>query len=333
MKRGEPSRRHILPTLTLLFAAGIAAAPSTAQNVLETRTGAVRVWDPSGQTAVVPLAQGWVARTGVAAEGGHVVAGEDLARADLFFVVKDGAGTTELPVPPRADAVERARPVLLTRHGRLDGAVWLEGDAASGLAVVAAAWNGTSWEAVETIAPANGRPQLAPAATALADGTWLVVWAGYDGGDDDIFWSRRRDGVWSSPRRLHGDNRVPDILPALTTDAADTDQALAAWSFYDGNDYRVRAARFAGGRWTVEPSFDGLGADRMLWQESGGRSFVTYRSVVPAGWTAIELAPDGRVLHQVTVETTDDRPPIVEARSGFDAPRLTWPYAAPRPRR
>lgn len=335
MKRGEPSRRPqpALPTITLLFAAGIVATtPGMAQNVLETRAGAVRIWGSSARSVVLAVGEGRIARAGVAAEGGHVVAGEDLAGGDLFFVSQDGTGVEELPVPPKAGAVQRARPVLLTRYDRLDGAVWLEGDAERGFAVVAAAWNGTSWEEVETVAPPTGRPQLAPAAAVLADGTWLAVWAGYDGEDDEIFWSRRRHGVWSPARRVHGDNRVPDLLPSLIA-TADGDELLAAWSFYDGNDYRVRTARFCEDGWRVEATLDGLGAGRTRWQKSGGRAFVVYRSVTPEAWTAVELAPDGSALHSARVETADERPPLVQAGSGHGPPRLLWPYGSSGPRR
>ena len=334
MKRGEPSRRPrpAFLTVTLLFASGIVAnSPGTAQNVLETRPGAVRIWDSSAQSVDLVVGEGRVARAGVAAEGGYVVAGEDPASGDLFFVFQAGSGAgEELPVPPKTGARQRARPVLLTRHDRLDGAVWLEGSSSGGLAVVAAAWNGTSWERLETVAAANGRPQLAPAAAVLADGTWLAVWAGYDGEDDEIFWSRRRDGVWSPPRRVHRDNRVPDLLPSLI---ADGDGVLAAWSFYDGNDYRVRTAGFRDGGWHVEAPLDGRGAGNVGWQKSGGRSFVVYRSIVPEAWTAVELAPDGGAVHRVRVETADERPPLVQAESGLGPPRLTWPYGRMRPRR
>ncbi len=334
MKRGEPSRRSrpAFPLLlTLLSASGIVSIPaSTAQEVLEARPGAVRIWDSSARAIDVPLARGRIARDAVSAEGGHLVAGEDPRSLDLFFVLRTGGEVSELPVPPPAGIAERARPVLLTRHERLDGAVWLEDTRSSGLAVLAAEWNGTSWEAVETVAPANGRPQLAPAAAVLADGTWLVVWAGYDGDDDEIFWSRRRDGVWSPPRRLHRDNRVPDLLPAVT---ADGDEAFAAWSFYDGNDYRVRTARFRGDGWRVNEPLAGLGAEDARWQKSGGRAFVTYRTVLPEAWTAVELAEDGEVLVGVSVETADPRPPIVTAEAGSGPPRLRWPYAPARPAR
>ena len=132
-------------------------------------------------------------------------------------------------------------PQALVEAGELVGLVWLEGSDASALGVRAAAWNGTGFAAAEWVAAPIDGSQLALSAAVLGDGSWLLVWSAFDGGDDEIRWSRRDGEAWSAPARLHAENRVPDITPVV---AATADGAIAAWSRYDAGSYRGRVMRF-----------------------------------------------------------------------------------------
>lgn len=296
--------------------------------LVQQRTNAARLWSSADAAVDVPLGAYRSARVAIGAEGGFVVAGTDGTTGDLFFLHHADGSTMEMPLPTEHADGLRAWPVLLEAGGRLEGALWLEGSGEQDFAIRAAAWNGTSWERVETVTPARGLPQLAVSAAVLDDGSWLAVWAGYDGDDDEIYWSRRKDGDWTSPRQLHRGNRVPDILPSVTAHGAG---ALAAWSVFDGNDYRVRTATFDGTKWRSSPPLDGLGAIDAGWQRVDGRLFVTYHSVEPEAWTVIELDREGFVVLQKSVagEVTDR--PLVSARDG-SAPRLVFPTREGRSR-
>ncbi len=239
----------------------------------------------------------------VAAEGGFVVAGLDAdGRVAVRLAERPRTGQSanafqKLPrIPARNQALELS-PVLLDRDGRIDGIAWLEGGTHQRLTVRAAVWNGSSWERSERVsAPIDG-PQLALSGAVLEDGSWLLVWAGFDGEDDEIFWSLRSAdavagdiGAWSSPRRLHRDNRVPDVIPSVV---ANREGALAAWSWFDGNDYRVRSAVYSAGRWRIGEVLPGRGGVDAAWETLGSKIFLTYRSVVPDFWSAFEVRSFG----------------------------------------
>jgi hypothetical protein len=305
------------------------ASAADAQLVLERQSDGVLLWSSATSSVQVPLTTAMRPRMAVEAEGGQIVAGTDDTTGELFFLHRADGSTRELPVPSSRTGALRTWPVLVTTNDRLDGALWLEGTSQQDFAIRAASWNGTSWERTELVAPSRGLPQLAVSATVLSDGSWLAVWAGYDGEDDEIYWSRRFDSDWSRPQRLHPGNRVPDILPSVI---ARGDRASVAWSFFDGNDYRVRTATWDGSAWQVEGTHEGLGAVDAGWQRVGERVFATYHSVEPEAWALIEVDDSGVVVHRSTVSgDVNDRPLVVAPRGA--RPRLVFPTRAGRDRR
>ncbi|MCP4202956.1 MAG: hypothetical protein GY769_13620 [bacterium] len=292
-----------------------------AQVALELEAGSARIWSRSAAPERVSMPTDRLARVAVAAEGGYVIAGDNLGTGDLFFVHRAGGLTTELPTPPSQTGVLRSAPVLLTTGDRLEGTAWLEGSSQQDFSVLASVWNGTSWENVEVVSIQDSGPQLALSAAVLDDGSWLVLWAGYDGTDDDIFWSRRVNRTWSQPRRLHPDNQVPDILPTV---AAHGNSAHAAWSFFDGNDYRTRTARWSGTGWTSGPTLAGRGSGRAAFENVAGRSFLTYQTVVPETWNLVEFDLEGTTPRTAVVGRYPERP-LVTLEDGSE-PSLSWPW-------
>ena len=183
----------------------------------------------------------------VAIRGGWL-AGTDRqvgSRRELYFRMLDPGGLKQIPSPSGQIARLRVAPVLLTVDKELVGVVWLEGDNRQAMAVRFSRWLGITWSTPETIS-FTGRAQLALDATVLADGSWLVVWAGDDGEDDEIVLATVfADGSFSGPTALT-DNLEPDILPTLT--AHDTG-AMLAWNQFDGEEYRVVVQQLFEGRW------------------------------------------------------------------------------------
>ena len=240
---------------------------------------------------------------------GYVVAGTRANQLQLLRGTDTGAAV--LKAPGGARERFRANPVPLVQNGQLAGLIWLEGDAPGAYRIVAAQWGTAGWSTPWVVTPPGPGSQLALTACVLADGSWLAAWAGFDGQDDEIWWTRIRDGIASKPARAHPDNAVPDVTPTLVA----TDRgALLAWSFYDGNDYRLALARFAddgftaieveSGAGTVEPSFvSGLGSSALL-----------YRSVMPDAWTLLKLDPRGEPLARVAVADRGTLRPAVRAQ-------------------
>lgn len=67
---------------------------------------------------------------------------------------------------------------------------------------------------IETGMTSNVGPHL----TFLKNGTPLVVWAGNNGDDDDIYSSSWNGKRWTPPQRLHANNGIPDYLPKIIVD-------------------------------------------------------------------------------------------------------------------
>ena len=175
------------------------------------------------------------------------------------------------------------------------------------------------------VSPQGPRAQLALRGTMLSDGSWLLVWAAVDGVDDDIWWSRRTTSGWTEPARVHPDNQVPDIQPAVI---AVPGGALVAWSGFDGRDYRIRLARFDGAAWEEKQAESGRGAIEPTWRRHSDGQILMFSSVAPRTWSVVDLDDRAAVVRRASVPATRSDAPLLEwAPEG--QPRLRWPETAP----
>ena len=143
------------------------------------------------------------------------------------------------------------------------------------------------------------------------------MWTRFDGEDDEVTWSRLGDDGLSAPRRLHDDNGVPDITPALVRVG---DEVLVAWSRYDGNDYRLHAARWTGDRWQETATLPGRGAVFPSWQATEpGELFLVYRNGAKARWNVARMDERGRMAALTSVPGPSDSTPRVERSSPGEA--------------
>ena len=275
-----------------------------------------------GQRVVVPLPERLLASRLEETAEGWLVAGSiaDGRRLDLLVARGRGNEVEFLPSPEGRFGRVRDNPVPLVEAGLLRGLAWVEGDRQEELQILAAEWLGSRWGPTEVVSPPGPGAQMALAGAVLEDEEWLLAWSAFDGQDDEILWSRRRDDGWTAPQRLHADNSVPDVAPAVATTRTG---ALIAWSTYDGSDYRLRLARLEDGRWALESPSGGRGSLFPRVVRGVDRFFIVYSSVAPEGWSAIELHPDGS-RHRLFFEATGDmRRPVLVPGYG-DRPELLW---------
>ncbi len=205
----------------------------------------------------------------------------------------------------------RISPVELADGDQTLGWAWLEGQRVEGLAVrfLPVTPSGQAGP-VETVSPSGPGSQMALRGAVLPRGRILLVWAAYDGEDDEILWSlREASGGWSIPRRAHAPNTVPDITPALV---ATGETALLAWSRYDVGEYRSRVAQFTGSDfqdhgWIGEP-----GLLFPAFVGGGDRPLLLLRSARLPGWTLFSLDRTGNALQRLQVVATSTEPPQVE---------------------
>ncbi len=252
-----------------------------------------------------------------------------------------------LPAPGGQRAAVRWQPVLLTKpDGDLAGLAWLEGDGLRSLSVRAAAFEGTSpwshgaaWSLPQDVAPAGPGSQLALAGAVLTDGSWLLVWSGFDGEDDEILFAHRSpSGVWSGPSVLRlpgeGDNQVPDITPTVAALAGGG--AMVAWSRFhrlaDGTSgYRLhRAVLEVTGRDQALPSA-GSEAERWQWRSlateevgtgfphfisEGAQPRLLFQTAWPRSWTLLELTVQGDEVRRARGAAGAQVVPVLEAARG-----------------
>jgi hypothetical protein len=287
------------------------------EQVLELPAGA-RIYD------LAATIDGWVAT-------GSVPSGEGFE----LLVMQNREGERDLLAPP-ADrrGRYRAQVVALVDDGHLAGVAWIEGDRQDAFEVRAAIWDGANFSAPEVVSPVGPGAQLALRGAVLDDGSWLLVWAAVDGEDDEILWSVRRQEEWSAPARVHRDNSVPDITPALV---AVDGGALATWSWFDGNDYRLREARFDGEGWSEPRVFGARGSLEPGYTVHDGIPRLLYQTIDPPTWTLVELDRTGaRSRQAVWSGDVVERPLVLdgdEIEVGFRWPQGTEGVDADRERK
>jgi hypothetical protein len=254
-------------------------------------------------SAVIPLDGGWLA-----AGTQNVASG-----TELLLARDDGETVTFLPVPSARSGRLRANPVpLVVAGGELAALAWLEGNDLRSLGVRFARWDGERWSTPHAVAAPGPGSQIALTAMTLSDGSWLLAWSRFDGNDDEIVWTRSRGpeaDSWTAPRRIAADNAVPDITPALV---ATHDGALAVWSRYDGENYRLVTARFDGRTWSTPRTVGPVGSVDPSWTATAGNALLLARTAVPRGWIALEVDATGRAQRRAAVEAAGAERPTVD---------------------
>ncbi len=297
--------------------------------VLLSPSGEARIELASGERISLKLPAGAALEATASLESGWIAAGtrplpETDGQRDLVLFRGEGRTVLEIPVPAGRAAALRQEPLPLIEDGRLAGLVWLEGNSRRSFGVRFAAWNGAGWDEPRPIAAPGPGSQLALTAARLSDGSWLLAWSAFDGQDDEIVWSRGRDGAWSKPQRVvAAGNEVPDITPALTTAGRG---ALLAWSRFQAGEYRVVVSRFQGGTWSRPEPAGPAGSDFPSFEaRDKGEPLLLFRTAVPSGWIAVELDTAGRPGRAAAIAVAERSRPVISAESG--AASFRWPAA------
>ena len=269
----------------------------------------------AGLYSLRQIADGWVA-------AGHVL--DDRDRSDLLLIRKKDDLLEMLAPPARGAAQQRGQAVPMIGDGRLDGIAWVAGDHQTDFQVFAAAWDGTRWGEREPVSGTGPGSQLALTGAVLEDQSWLLVWTRFDGRDDETVFSRKTEEGWTTPARIHEDNEVPDITPTVV---ALEGGALAAWSWFDGSDYRLRTARYGGDQWMVGEAMPGKGGLYPSLVPGARGALLLFQTVVPETWAVVEVDAAGGLARRATeTKIRQDRPLLMSLTAGDLL--LTWPSSS-----
>lgn len=318
-----PARR-IWPALLLLAAwvpSGAVGAAEILQAangqrglVMHTEQGRAAVERPGGGRKRIRLRQQEQLTDFAETRSGWVAAGtwEGRGTKRLILIEQGQAGLKRLPQPASQTEPLRLQPRVMAgaREVGVNGLAWLEGHHPGAMSVRSAEWNGTEWQPVEVVSPPLGGSQTGLSGAVLNDGTWILVWAAYDGHDDEIYWSQKQGSKWTPPRPLAPPNQWPDITPTLL---ATRTGALVAWSRNDGRDYRTVISRFDGNGWQPPETVGGKGSVDPQLRRVDRDIFLLFNTASTSAWSVLEIQPTGRVLRRAEV-----------AGPGGERPVITW---------
>lgn len=297
-----------------LCAAGNSELVQPASNqqgmILATEPGRATIEQPGGRRKQIGLRSQELLTEFAETGSGWAAAGTRATRGkQSLIVLEQGAtGLERLPEPPTQTEPLRVQPRLMMAREELGGIAWLEGKHPGSLSIRAAGWTGNDWQPVEIVSPPLKGSQTGLSGAVLADGSWLLVWAAFDGHDDEIYWSLRKGGNWSSPRRLAPSNPWPDITPKVV---ATKTGALVAWSRRDGDDYRLTISRFDGSRWQAPQTVGGKGSVDPQLTTVDQKIYLLFNTASTDSWTILELESTGRVRRRASVPGPGDEGPVL----------------------
>jgi hypothetical protein len=304
------------------FAATLSLASSTApESPRVVRSAGQWHWQRGTTTQVLPLSTQVAIESLAGDQRSAVIAGvESVGGRDRIHVVEVENDRPQALAAPQTTGATILQPTALVGPNGLESLIWIEGADSQSGAVKSAFFRDGAWSEPTTVAPSGQGTQIALRAQRLRDGSYLAVWAAFDGEDDEIVWSRFT-GSWSPVRALSA-NKVPDITPDLLATA---DGALVVWSFYDGNDYRLGASHFTNNVWSERRTFGGKGAVMPRLQASAGGAVAVARQALPRQWVAFELDAQARLGRSAAtpVERLEHPLPTADALGV----RLEWPAA------
>ena len=117
-----------------------------------------------------------------------------------------------------------------------DGKKWLFWSAVrpDGISIEYAVLENDEWSDPQTL-PFEQNSSITPSVLADNKGGVCLVWAGNDGGNDDIYVSWLKGKKWTKPKIIHAPNEVPDIKPEIACN--EDGKTEVSWIGFRGSSY------------------------------------------------------------------------------------------------
>jgi hypothetical protein len=161
--------------------------------------------------------------------------------------LKSGAWTN--PVKVTDDNANNLHPALAVAP---DGTGWAFWSAVNpdGISIKYAVAKDGKWSDPAAVEMEDLSSAITPSALVDKSGVVWLVWAGNDGGQDEIYCSRYVSSAWQKPERVNTANEVPDIKPAIALNTAG--QIEVKWEGVRNGKYVPLLSTYAEGHWSSE---------------------------------------------------------------------------------
>ena len=131
-----------------------------------------------------------------------------------------------------------------------DGTVWVAWSSVRGRTsqLKICFFDGVGWSDPEEIPTAGLTSNTGASIFVDQSNRPWIVWSGFDGTDDDIYFSRWDGEVWEAPSRIHIDNDTPDLLPIIVGNK--DNHPTIFWYGFNGEKYVRYTSRWTGHCWS-----------------------------------------------------------------------------------
>src|SRR5574341_2313727 len=208
-----------------------------------------------------------------------VWAGSDGNDMEIYYAHRQGG---EWSTPRRLvedNAFEDSSPTIAVDDQSRPVVVWIR-EKEDRREIYCARWDGMKWSPEETVSDATNLRFSQPAVALDEEGQIWIVAAGVDidGGQDEIYWTRRSSSGWAGWSRLNQEDATPDADPAVL---AFEKKIWMVWIGFDGQRYRLFGKAWDGEVWSDEerlfPSSEITGEFPSLTIQDGKPSLIFYQ--------------------------------------------------------
>jgi lysophospholipase L1-like esterase len=253
--------------------------------------------------------------------------GPDEIDSEIYFAFWDGRGWS---VPQLVTSASGGHAPVITFDGLGGGwLVWNEGGD-----LFYSCRDGDSWRPKREIDTSPSTRDRSPSLAVDSQGVLWLAWSGFDGTDEEIFFSRWGQGGWEKAQRVSRDDASPDLYDGSPHLAMGGDDR--PWLVWVGDrgglDDEIFYSRWEGDGWSEEGlvstddsssdlmptlAIDGRGRPWVAWRgEYDGKSGVLYSRWEGEGWSPESLVDMPSAL------LGGDEPALAIGPRG--EPRLAW---------
>jgi len=182
----------------------------------------------------------------------------EVSDSEIYFASWNGHSWSEPQVvAPHPEFWDHTPAITFDHQGR----AWVVWSGSTGIddRLFYARWEGDGWSPPRVVHTTASVRNHSPTLAADGDGTLWLVWVGFDGNDEEIFFSRWEGEGWEPERRLNTDDQdsaLYDVSPSMAIDGQGNPWVV--WVGYEAwLDEEIFFAHWEGDGWSQEGRVSG----------------------------------------------------------------------------